>query len=87
MGEERKKVDTYMVYYRCEKCKIGEMRFIGQQKKGIGPKDMLFLHRCSNPKCGNMEGIKNRQYPFPFYVEEGVSVDSVPVGKSPVVSK
>ncbi len=65
MPEIKKKVKTYTVHYRCDKCKKGSMMPTGMQTDQ-NKLPIMLQHLCNDEKCGAMQFFAKR-YPHLQY--------------------
>ena len=66
MPEETKEVKTFMVYYKCDVCKIGYMQPTGLMLQSMPPQ---FPHKCDNKDCDHHENFTGLKYPRKYYQE------------------
>ena len=64
--EEKKELKTFMVDYKCPKCKTGYLRSTGKCLMSNPPK---YPHTCNNPECEYVKTFKDKKYPYIDYEE------------------
>ena len=60
--ETRTEVRTIKVQYKCPKCQLGYLEFVGKAW-------VFYVHRCTNKECLHEEKLSNKEYPFLEYQE------------------
>ena len=69
--EERQKVKTIQVDYKCPRCPTGYLRPTGIVCDNNPP---TYPHKCNNPDCDYSKIMKNKKYPYIEYEPHDSSV-------------